>query len=134
MMTADATTLLQSLEDATRGLLYPSESDFPIEPFDFGEAEPSAEALLTLRKLGPDTHVDDPTLDAFFEGLTQVFEEASDDDQATAKRFQTLRSLLEDNLEDLRIYRLGNVDMELFVLGRHASGRWMGVRTNVVET
>lgn len=133
-MTADATTLLQSIENASRGLLYPSESDFPIEPIEFGEEEPTPEALLALRKLPSETRVDDPTLDAIFEGLTDVFEEASDDEQATSKRFQALKSLLEDNLEDIRIYRLGEVDMEIFVLGRHASGKWMGIRTNVVET
>jgi hypothetical protein len=42
--------------------------------------------------------------------------------------------VLEKNLDDIRVYRLGKVDIEVVVLGRDASGTWLGVRTNVVET
>jgi hypothetical protein len=133
-MTLEATTLLQTIEDAARGLLFPSESDFPIEPFLYGDQRPTPAALLERRGLAPDTNVDETTLEDFFAGLTEAPKDASEEERASAGRFRSLMKLLEKNLDDIRVYRLGKVDIEVVVLGRDASGTWLGVRTNVVET
>lgn len=130
----DSTTVLQSIEEAARGLLFPSESDFPIEPFSYGEQEPTPAGLLEQRGLSADTPVEQAKLDDFFAGLTQSSEDASEADRASAERFRALMTVLEKNIEDARMYRLGTVNIEVIVLGRHASGAWLGVRTNVVET
>lgn len=133
-MTLDATTFLDSINDASKGLLYPSESDFPIEAFSFGDKEPTSEALLEARGVAADTPVEETTIDSFFEGLIEAADDASEREQESARRFATLAQLLRDNLENIRVFRAGEVDIEVFVLGKHASGTWMGVRTNVVET
>ena len=130
----DATTLIQTIEDAARGLLFPSESDFPIEPFSYGDQEPTAATLLAQRGLAADTPVEQAGLGDFFAGLTDAPEDASDADKASAERFRALMNVLEKNVDDARMYRLGKVDIEVVVVGRHASGTWLGVRTNVVET
>lgn len=133
-MTLDTTTLLDTLKNQTQGLLFPSESDFPVEPFSYGEHEPTLEAVRERQGHAPDVPADEATLGSFFEGLTEVVEGASEDELAFAERFRQLQELLEKNLTDVRVYRLGQVNIEVLVLGRHASGGWMGVRTNVVET
>lgn len=133
-MTLDKTTLLHTIKDAAQGLLFPSESDFPIEPFFYGSDEPTPEGLRKHLGLSPDVPVEETTLASFFEGLTEASEEASNEEQADVDRYRELRKVLETNLEDVRVYRLGTIDIEVIVLGRHASGVWMGVRTNVVET
>lgn len=133
-MTPDTKTLLHTIKDAAQGLLFPSESDFPIEPFFYGDQEPTPEGLRERQGLSADVHVEETTLASFFEGLTEVAEDASNEQRACADRFLALRKLLETSLEDVRVYRLGAVDIEVIVLGRDASGSWVGVRTNVVET
>jgi Nuclease A inhibitor-like protein len=130
----DATTFLQTIEDAARELLFPSESDFPIEPFSYGNQEPTPEALIEQRGLAADTPVEQAGICEFFEGLTETSEDASEADRACAERFRSLMTLLERNIEDVRMYRLGRVNIEVIVIGRHATGTWLGVRTNVVET
>lgn len=130
----EATTLLQSIQDAAQGLLFPSESDFPIEPFSYGDQEPTPAALLEQRGLSADTPVEQAALGDFFAGLIEASEDASETDKASAERFRALMNVLETNVDDVRMYRLGKVDIEVVVLGRHASGTWLGVRTNVVET
>ncbi len=130
----DPTTLLQTIDDAARGLLFPSESDFPIEPFSFGEQEPTPAALLEQRGLSADTPVEQAELGDFFAGLIQSSDDASEADRASAERFRALMTVLDENIEDVRMYRLGKVNIEVVVIGRHASGTWLGVRTNVVET
>ncbi|MRG93104.1 nuclease A inhibitor family protein [Polyangium spumosum] len=119
--------LMQSIEEAAAGLLFPSESDFPIEAYRFGPEEPSPEVLVHARGLPLDTPVEQTTVASFFEGVVE-----GDDD--TAGRFRALVDLLERELSDLRVYRVGKVDIEAFVLGRHPSGVWLGVTTKLVET
>lgn len=131
---SDKTATLRTLEDAARGLLFPSESDFPIEPFFHGDQEPTPAGLLDARGLAADTSVEETTLACFFEGLTEAAEDASSSERESAERFRSLMNLLERNLSNLRVYRVGKVDIEVFVLGRHPSGAWLGVRTNIVET
>ncbi|MDI1451794.1 nuclease A inhibitor family protein [Polyangium sp. 6x1] len=119
--------LMQSIEEATAGLLFPSESDFPIEAYRFGEEEPTPGAVLRARSLPPDTPIEEATVASFFEGLVE-----GDDD--AAGRFRALVDLLQRELTELRVYRVGKVDIEALVLGRHPSGAWLGVTTKLVET
>lgn len=133
-MTLDSTTLLQTIQEAAEGLLFPSESDFPIEPFTYGTEEPSPATLLERRGLASDAQVEEVTFASIFEGLTDVEDDASDDAKASADRFLKLMNVLEENLQELRVYRLGQTEIEVIALGRDASGTWQGVRTNVVET
>ncbi len=119
--------LLQSIEEATAGLLFPSESDFPIEAYRFGDEAPTPEALLHARSLPAETPVEEISAASLFEGLVE-----GDDD--AAGRFRALFGLLERELLDLRVYRVGKVEIEAVVLGRHPSGEWLGVTTKLVET
>lgn len=133
-MTVDKTSLLQTIEETTRGLLYPSESDFPITPYSYGEQEPTVAALLERCGLPADSPFEETTLAFMFEGFMEVDEYSSEKWRKQAERFRSLWDLLEKNLDDVRVFRLGEVDMEVFVLGRHPCGTWLGFRTNVVET
>ena len=133
-MTLDVTSLLKKIEEAAQGLLFPSESDFPIEAFSYGEQEPTPEALLARSGTAAKDTIEQVELASFFEGLTEAAEDASENDRKSAERFRALVELIQTNLSDVRVYRLGQTDIEALVLGRHESGTWMGVRTNLVET
>ena len=111
--------LLEALREATRGLTFMSESDYPFEVFDWGRAEPTPEFLRGLDGSAADAPVETRTADEFFRG---------------ANSFETLRRLLEGNLSDLKVFRVGAVNIPVYVAGRSASGSWLGVSTRVVET
>ncbi|TKC99998.1 nuclease A inhibitor family protein [Polyangium fumosum] len=127
MLGQDVEPLMQSIEEAAAGLLFPSESDFPIEAYRFGAEEPTPSVVLRARGLPPDTPVEETSLASFFEGLVE-----GDDDGSG--RFRALVDLLQRELAELRVYRVGKVDIDAFVLGRHPSGMWLGVTTKLVET
>ncbi|MDC3961620.1 nuclease A inhibitor family protein [Polyangium jinanense] len=127
MLGQNVEPLMQAIGEAAAGLLFPSESDFPIEAYRFGEAEPAPAAVLRARGLPPDTPVEEVSVASFFEGLVE-----GDDDGAA--RFRALVDLLQRELSDLRVYRVGKVDIDAFVLGRHPSGVWLGITTKLVET
>jgi hypothetical protein len=133
-MTTDTPALMHALTEATRGLLFPSESDFPIEPFRFGREEPTPEALVKLSGLPEGTAVEEGTVGALFEGLTVAAEGATEEEKASAGRFRGLVEVIERELKEVRAVRVGKNEVEAFVLGRDADGEWVGVRTRMTET
>ena len=53
---------------------------------------------------------------------------------AAARRFRHLLGVLETELADLRVYRVGEISIPVYILGRSPSGSWLGLSTRVVET
>lgn len=126
--------LLKELREATRGLTYMSESDYPVEVFDWGKSEPTPEHLRGLGGQPADAQVETRTVEHFFRAPASEPDWKGGEELAVARRFQALRRLLEANLSDLKVFRVGTVNMPVYVAGRSASGSWLGVSTRVVET
>lgn len=125
--------LMRELTGAAAGLLLMSESDHPLEVIRWG-AEPTAEFLRGLTGHGPSAPVEERSPAEFFRAPTSEPEWKTGAELETARRFQSLRRLLEENLEGLKVYRVGEIDMPVYVVGRTPAGSWVGLRTRVVET
>ena len=126
--------LIEALREATRGLTMMSESDYPLEVFKWGGEEPSEEFLRGLTGEAADAPVETKSAADLFRVPASEAEWKNAEQLADARKFQTLRRLLEENLQDLRVYRVGSVNIPVYVAGRTASGEWVGVSTRVVET
>ncbi|WP_437736108.1 nuclease A inhibitor family protein [Sorangium sp. So ce1335] len=131
---ASSEELLAALQEAAQDLLFPSESDHPLQPARWGVDASSPAALLAAEGLAADTAVEVTTVDDFFAPVLEAPEEAGEAALAAAGRYQRLVDLLERHLTDLRVYRVGRVDIDVHVVGRHPSGAWLGLKTKVVET
>ena len=125
--------LIEELKEATSGLTYMSEADYPFEVFKW-EAEPTPDALRALAGEGSGAAVETQTPAQFFRAATSEPDWKGAEERALAKRFQALQRLLEETLSDLKVFRVGRINMPVFVAGRAASGSWLGVSTRVVET
>ena len=132
-MTTDE-QLIEELREATRGLTIMSESDYPFEVFKWDAAEPSHEFLRGLTGETADAPVETTTAADFFRVAASEAEWKNAEQLAVARRFQTLLRLLEQNLKDLKVFRVGSINIPVYVAGRSASGNWLGVSTRVVET
>jgi hypothetical protein len=120
-----------AIQKASAGLLYPSESDAPFDlvRWDAGRGDPSPATLAALtggkgkKKARP---VEQVSPDEFFAALAET------DDAA---RFKALEQTLKKYLTDLCVYRAGgSAKIDIYVLGRAASGEWLGLHTTSVET
>src|SRR5215203_2323647 len=94
--------LMEELRDATRGLTFMSESDYPFEVFNWGAAEPTQEFLRGLTGEASDAPVETRTPADFFRVAASELDWKGPEELTTARRFQTLRRLLEQNLTDLK--------------------------------
>src|SRR5215210_9289213 len=126
--------IIEELRETTRDLTFMSESDYPFEAFNWGPAEPTHEFLRGLTGEASDVPVETKTAADFFRVAASEADWKNAEQLAAARKFQSLLRLLEQNLKDLKVFRVGSINIPVYVAGRGASGDWLGVSTRVVET
>lgn len=127
--------VLSKLKAASEGLLFTSESDYPLKPVYFEEF-PFTESILKKFTGKPaNTLVETTTLPYFFRNVTKINPGLLPNQQQTAQRFQALKQLLQQELHNIVVYRVGTVKIDVFIVGALAhNGGYAGLHTTVVET
>ncbi|HEX8474911.1 MAG TPA: nuclease A inhibitor family protein [Pyrinomonadaceae bacterium] len=134
MMKSDE-ELIEELRKATDGLLFMSESDYPFEIIKWGKAgDISQEYVREIVKGAAETTVEEITVDDFFRSAAAEQEWKAAPELAAAKRHQKLVRLLKENLTEVRVYRVGERNIGVYIVGRSGEGNALGVSTRVVET
>ena len=123
--------ILEALRRAADGLWYMSESDYPFEVVLIeGAEELSHERLREAAGAERDAPVETRSLEEFFRASAAV----RAGERPAPASFEGVLQALRENLTDIRVYRIGAVNIAVYVLGRGASGNRLGLRTRVVET
>ena len=127
--------IMEEIERAAHGLFRMSESDYAVEPFRLG-AEEAPDAALLRRLSGAAEHAPVKTRPAeeFFRPSAFVEEARGSFGLAPAGRVRELERALLGNLSDVKVYRVGEINIAVYVLGKSPGGSWLGVSTRVVET
>lgn len=126
--------ILSELKEASAGLLFMSESEYPFEVVRVDKAEEPADTLRRMSGAAADVPVLTESVEDFFRVAVSEDEWRSPAERAEAKRYQALIALLKENLEQVMAYRVGSIKIQVFLIGRSASGSWLGLSTRVVET
>ncbi len=125
-----------ALEEASRGLLMPSESDYPFIPFVWKQrAAPTLTPARLLKLAGhaPDESVVIVGLADFFRNVAQPQPWHDPVQAAQVRQFRRLVNVLEANLTDIRVYRVGTVHVDVYIVGE-AGRDLVGLSTVVIET
>jgi hypothetical protein len=110
--------ILKVLGEATVGVFYISESDYPFELIRWdGSEEFTTDFLRNLTRELPEAPIQQIDLEAFLRG-----------------RYQILGELLRVNLSSLKVYKVGKINLPVYIVGRSPEGNWLGLSTRVVET
>jgi len=132
----DSRTATAVLRKLTRGLLYMSESD---EPFEVVHLEATtgtygaAEACLVTNR-PPGCRVQKQSLEEFFGDLAQEHDWHGPSEKEDVRRYRELWHYFRDCLNELTVFQLGEIQVDVVIVGRAADGRWVGVRTRAIET
>jgi hypothetical protein len=124
--------LLEQLRQATEGLLYISETDAPYEPFvwtreEFGADSVTSETLRAYKGLPFETPVDTMPVSSWLA-------RAAPPEHPHSPRYLFLLRVLTAQLTELAVWRIGTVQIDIFVVGKTANGDFAGVATKAVET
>lgn len=118
-------------------LLYPSESDEPIEVVEthLRTAEPLTPShIKEWFMLPPSVYVEKRPEADFWSPVTTIEDWFGEEEKETAKRFQQLKETVDRLLTDRQIFRVGDTEIDVYLLGKPADGPWVGLKTMVVET
>jgi len=127
--------LSEQIKSAAEGLWYMSETDAEIFPFTGSKADSvTKETLLGQIEKPAETPVEEREFAQFFERLTSIKDWFGDEEKATAGKFAALQSLLEKNLRELKVFRVGQIQIDIYVVGLDAEGNLAGIQTKAVET
>lgn len=127
--------ILAELKEAIDGLLWMSESDYPFEVIYLkGKTEPSHQQLCEMAGVDKDSPVEARSIEDFFRVAISEPEWKRGEALILAKRHQSLVKLLQENLRDIRVYRVGEINIPIFILGKVPWGNWIGLSTRVIET
>jgi Nuclease A inhibitor-like protein len=122
--------IILGLQQATVDLLWVSESDYPFEvvtwdkgieltPLALFKAEGAIESILLTDFFAPALIVED-----WYEA----------DELATVDRYKLLLQLIESNLIDLKVFRIGSIEVDVYIVGKTSDSDIVGLKTTIVET
>jgi hypothetical protein len=142
------------LERASSGLVYSSESDRPFEFFALeycgnpaspaaaqgaspGASEgesPGAAEFARLAGASPDAPVEVRSLKSFFARHTTTSDPYDTQAQLIRPRYEELVRQIENHLRDVRVYRIGRIEIACYIAGLERQGNLAGLKTVAIET
>lgn len=127
---------LNALKEATKGLLYMSESDEPFHTFTWkgGAGSLTTEKVLELSKHKPGTPVEEMPLDEFFKDLTEDQDWHETGEKATVQKYRNLLRAIREHLSNVKVFKVGEVNRDIYIIGKTPAGDWAGIKTTAVET
>lgn len=125
----------ENLEKMCKGLVYMSETDADFTVFVGNEAESiTKEEILKQTKSSPNTLIEEKSFNEFFLKLTTIKDWFGDEQKQMAEKFSILEKLLRENLISKKVFRIGEIQIDIYIVGLDAENKLVGVKTKAVET
>jgi hypothetical protein len=125
---------INQLTELTKDLFYMSETDAAWQVYPLKTDEPVMEQLVTIANMPPAVEVEIRDWESFLQHATTVQDWMSDDEKATVVRYQALKTYVNATLTEVQVYRLGAVELSVFVVGVTANCDIIALATQAVET
>ena len=127
-----AKEITDRLTKLSKGLLFPSESEYPLELVTWESVTLTPETILTRSLKQSDTAIESTTLEDFFAPVVTDEDWFEDEDRAIAQRFRDLQTAIA-TLESVQVFKVGKVEIDVYIVGAIGPDL-VGLKTTVVET
>jgi hypothetical protein len=119
-------SVVDALRKAAKGLLFPSESEAPLEPFVWDDGgKLTKDRLRELAGAEEGAAVEKSSLDDLLGTMP------SED----RPKFDMLAEEIKRHLSGVKVYKVGDEpEKAVYVVGKTPDGKWAGLKTSVVET
>lgn len=129
--------LCKTLSEASSGLLYQTELDYPFEVFIHDNTQGTninKETILKLMKGSPEDPIEEFDFDFLFSTPTLEQDWHSPEDKKRVARFRNLVSSIKENLNEIKVFRKGRIYIDVYIAGRAPSGNITIVSTKLMQT
>ncbi|MFN2510081.1 MAG: nuclease A inhibitor family protein [Pyrinomonadaceae bacterium] len=112
---------MTDLKTATTGLLVMSESDYPFEiiRWDGQIGAITPEYLRRVSGVLEDSPIEETDVDNFL---------------MMSGQFRSLAGLLKKSLRNLKVYKVGTINIPVYIVGQSDEGNWLGLSTRLIQT
>ena len=128
------TTFPEELSRLTEGLLYISESEYPVEILHWPDVHDNAALKKQIAAYAGAAASQEQSLAAFFDSVQQQADPNDPPMQELAARYQQLRKYLEQHLSDTSVLRAGDTQVHIFITGFTAEKTAVVLHTVSIET
>ena len=111
--------ILSDLRNASAGLLVMSESDYPFELIEWGETAITPKYLCSVSERPEGTSIEETDIRTFL---------------GENEQFHKLQEVIETNLVHVKVYKVGTINIPVYIVGRSPEGNWLGVSTRLIQT
>jgi hypothetical protein len=123
------------LEQISQELLWLSETEYPFQIIYWQNADNFNENnLMQHYNYPPETKIVIQEFNSFFASATKSETWHNEEEQAEVKKYQALTDFLSANLTDLRVYLLGEIEIDVYILGKTEHKAIAGLATKIVAT
>ncbi len=126
--------LINQLSQASAGLLWLSESDYPFEIVYLDHVNDLKSKLLELTDCDSEERIEIREFDRFFQRVTDEEDCDDEEEMAECKRYQALVKLLQTHLTEIKVYRVGSCEVNVYILGKTTKNAIAGLSTISIET
>lgn len=127
-----AKEIIDRITKLSKDLLFPSESEYPLEPFTWESTSLTPETILERSQKPADSAIESITLEEFFAPVTTDEDWFDDEDREIAQRFRDLQAAIA-TLENVQVFRLGKIEIDVYIVGAIGPDL-IGLKTTVIET
>ena len=126
---------VHQLEAATEGLMWFSEAEYPWQLIYLQDVENCDRDLFLQHFDYPsETQITTQELGSFFASATTAESWHNEVEQAEVKRYQNLVDLMTQYLTEIQVYLVGEIEIDVCILGRTKGRAIAGLTTKIVET
>lgn len=127
--------LIEELSAICEGLMWVSESDYPWQITAWqSENNISSEILRDYYRYDPETKVSIETLSSFLKHATIKQEWQDEIERRDTQGYQNLYSWLKKNLKDVQVFLVGEIEIDVYILGKSNNNTVVCLSTKIVET
>lgn len=126
-------TLAERIKKVSEGLYYISETDAEILLFVGEEAE-AVNAEIILKQTKSNAPVEERDFEDFFKRLTDLQEWFGEREIENANKFAELKRILQKNLRNIKVFKVGRIEIDIYIVGLDRQNILTGIQTKAVET
>jgi hypothetical protein len=119
-------------ETLARGFHMVKPADYTGSGFDRGHMCDHSDRMVAGRPT--DSHVQNQRLDEFFGELAQDHDWHGPSETEGVRHYRELWQFFRDRLDAAAVFRIGEVQVDILIVGKAADQRWVGVKTRAIET
>jgi hypothetical protein len=125
----------KEISQIVKDLTYLSETDAEILPFIGTKAlEINNDTILSQTNKPLNSEIVEQKFDEFFEPLIELQSWFGAEEKQIAAQFAELKKILQENLIDIKVFRIGKIEIDIYVVGLDAENICRGIQTKAVET